>query len=79
VCYACWKKGSWFIEKFTKERRARPKDQQDAADNRVSDLKLEYPRADVTIHIVPCNEGCTQCGSFCTFYKKKSATDDAGN
>jgi len=30
VCYACGKKGSWFIEKFTKERRARPKDQQDA-------------------------------------------------
>jgi hypothetical protein len=31
VCYTCGKKGSWFIEKFTKkERRARPKDQQDA-------------------------------------------------
>jgi hypothetical protein len=30
VCYACGKKGSWYIEKFTKERRARPKDQQDA-------------------------------------------------
>ena len=30
ACYVCGKKGSWFIEKFTKERRARPKDQQDA-------------------------------------------------
>jgi len=27
---ACGKKGSWFIEKFTKERRGRPRDQQDA-------------------------------------------------
>ena len=30
ACYACGKKGSWYIEKLTKERRARPKDQQDA-------------------------------------------------
>jgi hypothetical protein len=30
ACYVCGKKGSWFIEKFTKERRARPKDLQDA-------------------------------------------------
>jgi len=30
ACYVCGKKGSWFIEKFTKERRARPKDRQDA-------------------------------------------------
>jgi hypothetical protein len=30
ACYVCRKKGSWFIEKFTKERKARPKDQQDA-------------------------------------------------
>jgi len=30
VCYACGKKGSWYIEKLTKERRARPKDKQDA-------------------------------------------------
>ena len=29
ACYVCGKKGSWFIEKFTKERRARSKDQQD--------------------------------------------------
>ena len=30
ACYVCRRKGSWFIEKFTKERRGRPKDQQDA-------------------------------------------------
>jgi hypothetical protein len=28
-CFVCGKKGAWFVEKFTKERRARPKDQQD--------------------------------------------------
>ncbi|OPY37368.1 MAG: hypothetical protein A4E35_01283 [Methanoregula sp. PtaU1.Bin051] len=30
ACYVCGKKGSWYVEKFTAERRARPKDQQDA-------------------------------------------------
>ena len=30
VCSVCGKKGSWYVEKFTAERRARPKDQQDA-------------------------------------------------
>jgi CRISPR/Cas system endoribonuclease Cas6 (RAMP superfamily) len=30
ACYACGKKGSWYAEKFTAERRARPKDQQTA-------------------------------------------------
>ena len=29
-CYVCGKKGSWFVEKLTTERRARPRDQQDA-------------------------------------------------
>jgi hypothetical protein len=29
-CYACGKKGSRYIEKYTKERRARPRDQQEA-------------------------------------------------
>ena len=29
-CFVCGKKGAWFVEKFTKERRAREKDQQDA-------------------------------------------------
>jgi hypothetical protein len=30
ACYACGKKGSWYVEKFTSERRARPKDKQEA-------------------------------------------------
>lgn len=30
ACYACGKKGSWYVEKLTAERKARPKDQQDA-------------------------------------------------
>ncbi len=34
------------------------------------DLKLEFPRATITIHVEPCNEGCTTCGSFCTFRGK---------
>ena len=32
-CYACGKKGSWYVEKFTEERRARPKDQQDSPED----------------------------------------------
>jgi len=43
----------------------------DLADHLEADLLLEYPRANVTIHIEPCNKGCTRCGSFCTFYKKQ--------
>jgi len=30
ACYVCSKRGSWYVEKFTTDRRARPKDQQDA-------------------------------------------------
>ena len=29
-CYSCGKKGSLYVEKFTSERRARPKDRQEA-------------------------------------------------
>jgi hypothetical protein len=29
-CFICGKKGSWLVEKYTKERRARPKEEQDA-------------------------------------------------
>jgi hypothetical protein len=29
-CWSCGKKGSWYVEKLTAERRARPKDQQQA-------------------------------------------------
>jgi cation diffusion facilitator family transporter len=45
----------------------------DLSDHIESDLKIEYPRANITIHAEPCNEGCTRCGSFCTFYDKKKA------
>jgi cation diffusion facilitator family transporter len=44
----------------------------DLADHLESDLKIEFPRANITIHIEPCNEGCTRCGSFCTFYNKSN-------
>jgi len=42
----------------------------DLSDHIESDLKTEFPRANITIHAEPCNEGCTRCGSFCTFYDK---------
>ena len=42
----------------------------DLADHLEADLKTEFPRANITIHAEPCNEGCTRCGSFCTFYDK---------
>jgi hypothetical protein len=29
-CWSCGKKGTWYVEKYTAERRARPKDQQQA-------------------------------------------------
>ncbi|PKL66086.1 MAG: cation transporter [Methanomicrobiales archaeon HGW-Methanomicrobiales-3] len=50
----------------------------DLADHLEADLRLEYPRSHVTIHIEPCNEGCTRCGSFCTFYQKKAKSESAG-
>lgn len=51
----------------------------DLADHLESDLKLEFPRSNITIHIEPCNKGCTRCGSFCTFYKKQNGTGAAEN
>jgi hypothetical protein len=30
ICYCCGRKGAWYVEKLTSERKARPKDQQDA-------------------------------------------------
>lgn len=45
-------------------------DSHDLNDHLESDLNTEYPRATITIHVEPCNEGCTRCGSFCTFYEK---------
>ena len=47
----------------------------DLSDHLESDLKTEFPRANITIHTEPCNEGCTRCGSFCTFYAKNK-TDE---
>jgi divalent metal cation (Fe/Co/Zn/Cd) transporter len=44
----------------------------DLTDHLEADLKVEFPRSNVTIHVEPCNEGCdgcNRCGSFCTFYK----------
>ena len=43
----------------------------DLADHLESDLLVEYPRANVTIHIEPCNKGCNRCGPFCTYYEKQ--------
>jgi len=43
----------------------------DLTDHLESDLNAEYPRATITIHVEPCNEGCTRCGSFCTYYEKQ--------
>ena len=46
----------------------------DLTDHLEADLNTEYPRATITIHVEPCNEGCTRCGSFCTYYEKKDKT-----
>jgi cation diffusion facilitator family transporter len=43
----------------------------DLADHLELDLLVEYPRANVTIHIEPCHKGCNRCGSFCTYYDKQ--------
>ncbi len=45
----------------------------DLADHLEADLLVEYPRAQVTIHVEPCQEGCNgcnRCGSFCTYHEK---------
>ena len=43
----------------------------DLTDHLESDLNTEYPRATITIHVEPCNEGkCNRCGEFCTFSDK---------
>ncbi len=44
----------------------------DFEDHLEADLKLEYPRSSITIHVEPCNEGCVRCGSFCTYYEKNT-------
>ena len=49
----------------------------DLADHLELDLKVEFPRSNITIHIEPCNEGCTRCGSFCTYFEKERSQDDS--
>lgn len=44
----------------------------DLADHLESDLMVEFPRAHITIHIEPCNEGCTRCGPYCTWHEKNA-------
>ena len=44
----------------------------DLADHLESDLRVEFSRANITIHIEPCNNGCNRCGSFCTVSQKKN-------
>jgi cation diffusion facilitator family transporter len=46
----------------------------DLTDHLEDDLNLEFPRATITIHVEPCNEGCSVCGSFCTFKEKSAGT-----
>jgi len=50
----------------------------DLTDHLESDLALEYPRSHITIHIEPCNNGCTRCGPYCTYYLKNSLCSDEG-
>jgi cation diffusion facilitator family transporter len=47
----------------------------DLSDHLESDLNVEFPRANITIHTEPCNEGCTRCGTFCTFYDKNKSCE----
>jgi cation diffusion facilitator family transporter len=48
----------------------------DLTDHLESDLNIEYPRASITIHVEPCNEGkCNRCGEFCTFGGKRNGRE----
>jgi len=42
----------------------------DFADHIEHDLQLEFPRANVNVHIEPCEEECDACTSFCTIRGK---------
>lgn len=51
----------------------------DLTDHLETDLKTEYPRSTITIHVEPCTEGkCNRCGEFCTFNQKKNDTGEEG-
>lgn len=41
----------------------------DFADHIEHDICLEFPRANVNVHIEPCTEACEDCQSFCTIRK----------
>ncbi len=50
----------------------------DLTDHLETDLKTEYPRATITIHVEPCSQGkCTRCGSFCTCAEKHKGQENA--
>ena len=42
----------------------------DLADHLESDIRTEFPRASITIHIEPCDERCDGCGSICLVKRK---------
>ncbi|WAC04959.1 MAG: hypothetical protein OS112_10990 [Methanoregula sp.] len=47
------------------------KESHDFSDHPKSEIKIEFPRLNITIHIEPCNGGCTRCGLFCMFFDKQ--------
>jgi len=47
----------------------------DFSDHLEADLLTEFPRANITIHIEPCNNGCTRCGPYCTYYEKNPCSE----
>jgi cation diffusion facilitator family transporter len=42
----------------------------DLADHLETDIRTEFPRASITIHIEPCDERCEGCGSICLMKRK---------
>jgi cation diffusion facilitator family transporter len=42
----------------------------DLTDHLESDLRLEFPRSTISIHIEPCDEICSECASFCLAAKE---------
>jgi divalent metal cation (Fe/Co/Zn/Cd) transporter len=51
-------------------RRISVQQSHNLADHLESDLIVEFPRSNISIHTEPCNKGSTHCGSFCTFFEK---------
>ncbi|HWQ65594.1 MAG TPA: cation diffusion facilitator family transporter [Methanospirillum sp.] len=47
----------------------------DLTDHLESDLKIEFPRASVTIHVEPCQDSCTECSSLCDIGKTKRSEE----